>query len=103
MSVDYARGYNDGFRAGLEAGKGLNAPSYPKWPSWPLPDVFGNPPKSTQCKICGMFWETGKAYGYVCGRAGCPSSITASFSVPDGLSYEEIYGSVVYQQNKKKE
>ena len=22
---------------------------------------------------------------------------------PDGLSYEEIYGSVVYQQNKKKE
>lgn len=24
-------------------------------------------------------------------------------STPDGLSYEEIYGSVVYQQNKKKE
>lgn len=23
--------------------------------------------------------------------------------IPDGLSYEEIYGSVVYQQNKKKE
>lgn len=23
--------------------------------------------------------------------------------IPDGLSYEEIYGSVVYQQNKKRE
>jgi hypothetical protein len=30
-------------------------------------------------------------------------SVNASSAVPDGLSYEEIYGSVVYQQNKKKE
>ena len=32
-----------------------------------------------------------------------PTWRETNYIVPDGLSYEEIYGSVVYQQNKKKE
>lgn len=61
-------------------------------------------------------WKTGYDTGYVNGfeagynmakrernishvtKISDPGPIT-----PDGLSYEEIYGSVVYQQNKKKE
>ena len=86
----------------------------------------------TTCFVCGKFFEAGKTYGYVCPHAGCPSkaycstttsvatsnvcinssntaafvpwySVNASAAIPDGLSYEEIYGSVVYQQNKKRE
>lgn len=100
---DYARGYNDGFRAGLEAGKGLN-PSPPYWPKHPYQNDWMKWPNSNSCRVCGMVFEVGKAYGYVCGNSKCPSKIGAvAYSVPDGLSYEEIYGSVVYQQNKKKE
>ena len=63
---DYARGYNDGFRAGVEAGKELKAPSYPTWPT----------PKG--CSVCGMVFEVGKAYGYVCGNSNCPSKVTCT-------------------------
>jgi len=48
------------------------------------------------------------AMGYVCPHDHCPSRITCSMTIKDpgpadGLSYEEIYGSVIYQQNNKKE
>ena len=68
---DYARGYNDGFRAGLEAGKGLKTPSLP-----PSLDPFK--PRGHTCAMCGMFFETGKVYGYVCGHNHCPSRVTCT-------------------------
>jgi hypothetical protein len=27
----------------------------------------------TKCQVCGITWQAGKAYGYCCGVAGCPS------------------------------
>ena len=60
-------------------------------------------------------WKTGYDTGYVNGfeagyergkseRESRPFKVSDPGPVtPDGLSYEEIYGSVVYQQNKKKE
>lgn len=69
---DYARGYNDGFRAGLEAGKEVKSP-YPIVPVWP--DYPSNP-KGHTCKACGMFFESGKAYGYVCMNPNCPTKVT---------------------------
>lgn len=57
-------------------------------------------------------WENGfKAgfdVGYELGKRESEKSHATKISdpgptTPDGLSYEEIYGSVVYQQNKKKE
>lgn len=66
----YAAGYNDGFRAGLEMGKGPKAPSPLPW-SNPAVNAIGH-----SCKVCGMFFEIGKAYGYVCGNPSCPTRIT---------------------------
>ena len=60
-------------------------------------------------------WKNGYDAGYVNGyeagyNRGKEEKQTSSFkildpgpNIPDGLSYEEIYGSVVYQQGRKKE
>jgi len=60
---DYAKGYNDGFRAGLEAGKTIQ-PSNPLWDNKP------------QCRVCGMVFD--KVMGYVCMHNNCPSRVTCS-------------------------
>ena len=120
----YTAGYDNGWQAGYERGKTEGLPKNP----YQQPQRDYMKPKSwgTTCFVCGKFFEAGKAYGYVCAYPSCPSkaycSTTASatsnccisspnsefipfFSVnnivPDGLSYEEIYGSVVYGQNRR--
>lgn len=74
---DWSRGYKEGFEAGYKMGKEHNVPTYPTYPTWPLPDVLGNPPqvKGHSCRVCGMFFEVGKAYGYSCGNSNCPSKV----------------------------
>ena len=58
-------------------------------------------------------WSNGYKVGYIAGyEAAMAHKDTTEKSVvsikdpgvttPDGLSYEEIYGSIIYQQNKKK-
>ena len=119
----YTAGYQNGWEAGYNRGKTEGLP-----PSNPYQqgqhDWLRAKNVGTTCFVCGKFFEAGKAYGYVCSHAGCPSkaycsttsvatsvgttssamyAVNASSAIPDGLSYEEIYGSVVYQQNKKKE
>lgn len=75
---DYAKGYNDGFRAGLEAGKELKSPPQKPpnlWPEYPSEN------KGYACKVCGMFFEAGKAYGYACMHSKCPTRLTCTSSV----------------------
>lgn len=147
----YSAGYQNGFEAGYNKGKSEGQSPYSPKPDW-LRTKIG-----TTCSVCGMFFEAGKAYGYVCPHSGCPSKVTCitplttgvtpgscvstttaatwtsqasgkplsdngqwgswmtgrpmtantqALSIPvnntpDGLSYEEIYGSVVYQQGRK--
>jgi len=127
----YTAGYQNGWEAGYNRGKTEGLP--PSNPYKPIhqDDYLNKKPNfGTTCVVCGKFFEAGKAYGYVCGYHNCPSKaycsttsvgvapnsqysswmsgrptsvVNVSSAVPDGLSYEEIYGSVVYQQNKKKE
>lgn len=81
---DYAKGYNDGFRAGLEAGKGLNSLPYPSSPNtgpcFPWTGDKLNKPIGRTCQVCGMFFESGKAYGYCCANHNCPSKVTCSWT-----------------------
>lgn len=110
MSDEWKDGYQQGFKDGYELGK--KVPN-PLWDNKPY------------CRVCGM--DFSKPMAYSCFNDRCPTKITCStdrivenvghiktfstapFSitdpgpVTDGLSYEEIYGSVVYQQNNKKE
>jgi hypothetical protein len=145
-SQDYKDGYKDGFKEGYEFGKKAATPPSNPYTTIPndgwKPDWLRQLGTGSTCSVCGMFFEHGKAYGYVCPNHHCPSKVTCvtslttgvapgspvsttraatsyttgQFSIvgsntlsyavnttPDGLSYEEIYGSVVYQQNKKKE
>jgi hypothetical protein len=117
MNVDWREGYRQGYKDGLEEGKKINP--NPLFPSNPVNE-------KPYCKICGM--EFSKPMGYVCYHPQCPGKVSCStgtieVSKPynslwsstmaasvikdpgpsDGMSYEEIYGSVVYQQNNKKE
>lgn len=58
-------------------------------------------------------WDNGYKVGYLAGYEAAMAEMNKQVrptkisdpgpTVPDGLSYEEIYGSVIYQQNKKKE
>ena len=120
----YTAGYQNGWEAGYNRGKTEGLPKNPY--QQPQQDYMKQKSWGTTCFVCGKFFEAGKAYGYVCAYPQCPSkaycSTTASatsnvcinspnssfipfFSVnnpiPDGLSYEEIYGSVVYGQNRR--
>lgn len=126
MSDDWKNGYDAGYVNGYEAGynKGKEEKNPPNpyqqgQHDWRLTKNVG-----TTCQVCGRVFETGKAYGYVCGYYNCPSktycststvatsvgttssamyAVNTSSAIPDGLSYEEIYGSVVYQQGRKNE
>ena len=70
---DYASGYNDGFEAGYKAGVATNTHKVTT-PTWtPVPY---EPPKGHTCRVCGMLFEAGKAYGCVCGHDRCPSRVT---------------------------
>lgn len=58
-------------------------------------------------------WDKGYKVGFIAGYESAMADVNKKVkpirivdpgpSMPDGLSYEEIYGSVVYQQNKKKD
>lgn len=73
MSNDYAKGFKDGFAAGLEEGKKL-APVISKNPTRLDDFVFGS---STACKVCGKDWGQGGAWGYVCYNTNCPTRAVA--------------------------
>jgi hypothetical protein len=68
MSNDYAKGFKDGFAAGLEEGKKL-APVVPSYPSF-----LGSP---GYCQVCGKNWGNGGVWGYVCNNQYCPSRAVA--------------------------
>lgn len=103
MSDEWKDGYQQGFKDGYDLGK--------RWQQPPVPNPFTTLPKEgwkpkQSCRVCGM--DFSKPMGYVCPHVHCPFSVTCSTTIKDpgpadGLSYEEIYGSVIYQQNNKKE
>lgn len=121
MSEEWKEGYKQGILDGIEIGKNRRDFSVP--PQWPVSTDYGE----QKCKVCGMSFTDGlgriKVMGYVCPHNNCPGKITCNTGQPynaswsstmaasvikdpgpsDGMSYEEIYGSVVYQQNNKKE
>lgn len=72
----FAEGYDKGFKSGFEAAKLHQQPkppqdiSYP--PLWPT-DPLGQ--KGFNCRKCGMFFEYGKAYGFVCPDPYCPTQM----------------------------
>lgn len=69
MSNDYAKGFKDGFAAGLEEGKKL-APVISKNPTRLDDYVFGN---NYGCPKCGKVFMTTQ----VCYSPGCPYIATA--------------------------
>ena len=86
MSDDYAKGFKDGFAAGLEEGKKLIEEQWrldkikelektlPK-PVTRLDDyLFGT---AGHCSVCGKNWGNGGVWGYVCNNQYCPSRATA--------------------------
>jgi hypothetical protein len=83
MSDDYAKGFKDGFAAGLEEGKKL-ATSKPSLNDF----VFGS---STACKVCGKDWGHGGAWGYVCMNANCPTRAIAYSTGAVGSSVTTSY------------
>lgn len=121
----YTAGYQNGWEAGYNRGKTEGLPKNPY--QQPQQDWLRAKSMGTTCFVCGKFFEAGKAYGYVCPHAACPSkaycttsSVATSESVtpnavfvpwysvnttvPDGLSYEEAYGAAVVRNlSKKKE
>lgn len=69
MSDDYAKGFKDGFAAGLEEGKKL-APVISKNPTRLDDYVFGN---NYGCPKCGKIFMSAQ----VCYTSGCPYVATA--------------------------
>lgn len=67
MSNDYAKGFKEGFAAGLEEGKKLNPPKI-EWPGY-----LGS---AGYCSVCGKDFGN-KIWGYVCSNANCPTRVTA--------------------------
>lgn len=77
MSEDYAKGFKDGFAAGLEEGKKLTPKTQPKLDDY----VFGQPDylgMQNTCHVCGRL-QSG-IEGYVCFSPRCPSMAT-SYSI----------------------
>lgn len=128
----YTAGYQNGWEAGYNRGKTEGLPKNPhqqgqQWPSarsvgttcfvcgkfFEAGKAYGyvcgyhNCPSKTYCSTTSSV--TAVASSNACINSSNTAvfvpwySVNASSAVPDGLSYEEIYGSVVYQQNKKKE
>lgn len=113
MSEEWKEGYAKGFQDGYDIAKRElhRSPINPVWPGSEKP----------YCKVCGM--DRTKPMSLVCYHPQCPGRITCNTGQPynslwssamastvvkdpgpmDGMSYEEIYGSVIYQQNKNKE
>lgn len=67
---DYAKGFKDGFLAGVEEGKKLNQKDY--W-TQPWPNYLGRP---WTCVVCGKDWGNG-SWNYYCSNARCPSQAVA--------------------------
>lgn len=64
---DYAKGFKDGFAAGLEEGKKL-APKPTRLDDY----VFGQPNICSVCKV-----QFNGPMGYVCTHPSCPSRVTS--------------------------
>jgi len=62
---DYKRGYQDGFRDGMQFNV---SPTYTQRPLQSF---------STNCSVCGMRFDPNKIYGYVCPHYECPTKITS--------------------------
>jgi len=79
MSEDYKRGYREGYQDGLK--DGVNMPAHRHFaPPWPRLN-------ETKCGVCGMIFEPGKLYGYVCGNSNCPTKVTSNTSKAVESSY----------------
>lgn len=74
---DYAKGFKDGFLAGVEEGKKLNQKDY--W-TQPWPNYLGSP---NTCVVCGKDWGNG-AWNYYCSNARCPSQAVSYTTVATG-------------------
>ena len=70
---DYRKGYRDGFKDGQNNWSQMPYTPPPTYPSF-------TPATGTRCNVCGMYFEHGKAYGYVCSNYGCPTRITLTNS-----------------------
>lgn len=68
MSEDYAKGFKDGFAAGLEEGKKL-APRDTVF----QPGYLGMP---NTCSVCGRDGGNNGVWGYVCSHPKCPTNAT---------------------------
>jgi hypothetical protein len=64
MSNDYAKGFKEGFAAGLEEGKKLSAPKITSIGS------------VSACGVCGKYFGN-NAWGYVCNHTNCPTRAVA--------------------------
>lgn len=84
MSEDYAKGFKDGFAAGLEEGKKLT-PVVSKDPTRLDDYVFGQPGYlglPNTCHVCGRLQNS--VDGYVCYSPKCPSMATSYSIGPTG-------------------
>lgn len=82
---DYAKGFKDGFAAGLEEGKKLNQPQI-GWPST-SPNLF----LKETCPKCGI--KIDGVMGYVCGSINCPIQYKATSGVVVGAVGSDNVGS----------
>lgn len=85
MSNDYAKGFKDGFAAGLEEGKKLIEEQWrldkiaelektlPKTVTRLDDYVFGS---TGYCSVCGKYFGN-NAWGYVCNHTNCPTRAVA--------------------------
>lgn len=64
MSNDYAKGFKEGFAAGLEEGKKLSSPKITSIGSL------------SACGVCGKYFGN-NAWGYVCNHTNCPTRAVA--------------------------
>lgn len=130
MSDDYTEGYKQGFMDGYKLAK--DTYTLPTQPFTSKPsccsvcgmsfvDEMGRPkimgyvcrhprcPSQISCYVGNVEYVGDRTVGDLSKRVYENSPVaTGQFSIADpgpvdGLSYEEIYGSVIYQQNNKKE
>jgi hypothetical protein len=81
MSDDYAKGFKDGFAAGLEEGKKL-APKTTRLDDY----VFGN---NYGCPKCGKVFMSAQ----VCYTSGCPYTAVAYSDGAVGATYDNMSSS----------
>lgn len=127
----YNAGYQNGWEAGYNRGKteGLPKNPYQQGQQWPSARSVGTTcfvcgrffeagkayglvcshaacPSKAYCSTTAVATSVGTTSSTNSGESNSVFvpwySVNASSAVPDGLSYEEIYGSVIYQQNKNK-